>query len=103
MKRKHYRAGELRAGMTIFFAGANPAHEFPKPEVFEGLIVERGAIPAEGEVMPYRIDRGLADYYIAEHGIEFCRTRRQAWREARRIADARKRESLALGGSSPAP
>lgn len=90
MKRATYRPHELRAGMTVFFAGVDYTTPDLAPDLAEFLISDSGPEPKEGERLPYRISRDIASRLASS--FPMYRTRRGAWRAAKaEEAEARER------------
>lgn len=90
MRRKTYRASELRAGRTVFIVTKTTLDHFGacRYQVAEYLIASKSEPqPQPGEPHPYRMHPKVARY--AATVTDLWRSRRAALREAaRRQADA---------------
>lgn len=82
MKRRTFRAEDLRAGQTFFVAWLDLSNPLPRQVVREYLVTSSAAgyWPAEGEWYPYRLRPELVAHIAQD--CPLYRTRRDANRAA---------------------
>lgn len=93
MRRKTYRADELRAGRTVFIVTSQLIDHVSPPEysVAEYLVASKHEPqPQPGEAHPYRMHPKVARY--ASTVTDLWRTRKAALREAARRQTAQARQ-----------